>query len=266
MAMNYVPLDKNKHKELKVAVDPSFTFAKNTHLAAASIREFAQLASTMPLVFIKDPKTDRHHVVAMLGMEQGQNLFLLGDRWKGAHIPLNIVRYPFDVRPDGEKLGVYIDENSDLIKDDGQPLFTDAGEAADFLDNRQKLLSELANSEMLTQRFVDKVIELDLLEDIQIRLIYKNGQQRNITGMLGISEKKLMELADDKVVELHKAGFMGALYAMMLSLGQLNRLVELSDGTENPIQKMQMGLFNAEEAKAAEAKAAEAKAADKPVQ
>ena len=75
MAINFVPLDKEKHKDLKVAVNTSFSFAKNTHLAAATIREFAQLAATMPLVFIEDTTSKRHHVVTMLGMEQGQNLF-----------------------------------------------------------------------------------------------------------------------------------------------------------------------------------------------
>ena len=40
MAINFVPLDKEKHKDLKVAVNTSFSFAKNTHLAAATIREF----------------------------------------------------------------------------------------------------------------------------------------------------------------------------------------------------------------------------------
>ena len=68
MAINFVPLDKEKHKDLKVAVNTSFSFAKGTHLAAASIREFAQLAATMPLVFIEDNNTQRHHVVTMLGM------------------------------------------------------------------------------------------------------------------------------------------------------------------------------------------------------
>lgn len=240
MAINYIPLDKEKHKDTKVAVNNSFAYAKKTHLAAASIREFAQLASSMPIVFIKDPNTERHHVVAMLGMEQNQNLYLASDRWKAPHVPMNIMRYPFDVRPDGEKLGVYIDENSDMISEDGQALFTDAGEPTEFLKNRQQFLADLANSEMLTQRFIKQVTELELLEDIQIRLAYKDGKQRNVTGMMSINEKKLLELPEEKVVELHKSGFLGAMYAVMMSLGQLNRLVELSKDTDNPIQSMQL--------------------------
>ena len=93
---------------------------------------------------------------------------------------------------------------------------------------------------MMTQRFIKQVLELDLLEEIQIRLVYASGQQRNVTGMMSINEKKLLELPEDKVMELHKSGFLGAMYAIMMSLGQLNRLVELSKDTDNPIQTMQL--------------------------
>ncbi len=241
MAANYIPLDKEKHKDIKIASQHAFEFAQNTHLAAASIKEFARLASAMPIVFIKDPKTERHHIVAMLGVEQGQNLYLSEGQWQAPHVPMNILRYPFDVRPDGEKLGVFIDENSSLIAEEGLPLFNEEGEASDFLKNRQQFLADLANSELTTQRFVKQVSELGLLEAIRIRVSYEDGTQRNVTGMMSISEKKLIELEDDKVVELHKAGFMGAIYAMMMSLGQLNRLIELSKKSDNPIVNMQIG-------------------------
>lgn len=246
MAINYIPLDKEKHKNTKVAANNTFKYAKNTHLAAASIKEFAQLAACMPIVFIQDPKNDRYHCVAMLGMEQSQNLFLAGsgEQWHAPHVPMNILRYPFDVRPDGEKLGIYIDENSDFVGDEGQALFTEAGEPSDYLKNRQQFLADLANSELMTQRFVAKVTELELLDPIQIRLTYENGQTRNVTGMMSINEKKLLELDDEKVLDLHRSGFLGALYAVMMSLGQLNRLVELSNKTENPIKNMQLSVAN----------------------
>ncbi len=247
MAINYVPLDKTKHKELKVAVDSAFPYAQKSHLAAASIREFAQLAGAMPVVFIQDPESDKHHVVAMLGLEQDQNLFLHDGKWQAPAVPMNILRYPFDVRADGQNLAVFVDENSDLLNDNGQRLFDDNGEPTDFLKNRQQFLGELANSEMMTQRFVAKVVELDLLEDVQIRVNYENGQGRNVTGMKSINEKKLQELDDATVLELHKAGFLGAIYAVMMSLGQLNRMVELSNKTENPIRNMQISLAQLEQ-------------------
>jgi hypothetical protein len=237
--MNYIPLDKNKHKDLHVKLNNDFAHTKDTHLAAASIREYAQIASCMPIIFIKDPKSETTHSVAMLGIEQGVNLFMQNEQWSGHVVPLNIQRYPFDVRPDGEKLGVFIDENSDLIGKEGEPLFTE-GAASPFLDNRQKLLSELANSEMATRDFVKKLEDLGLLDSVIIRAQYVDGQQRNINGMQTISEKRLQALDADTIAELHKIGYLGAIYAVMLSLGQLNRLVQLTQTTANPVRALQL--------------------------
>lgn len=240
MAINYIPLDKDKHSDLKVLPKINFEYSKDTHLAAATIREFAQLAGTMPIFFIEDPSSKNVHTVAMLGIEQGKNLFWADETWNGPHVPLNIQRYPFDIRPDGEKLGVFIDENSDFISEQGEALFTAEGEPTEYLKNRQQFLAELANSEMLNQRFIAKVVELDLLEPVQIGVQYEAGQSRNITGINAISEKKLHELSDDVIVDLHKQGFLGAIYAMLLSLGQLNRLVELSAKTDMAVRALQL--------------------------
>ncbi|MGB3725343.1 MAG: SapC family protein [Glaciecola sp.] len=240
MAINYIPLDKNKHSALKVVPKVNFDLISKTHLAAATIREFAQLAGIMPLVFIEDPATKNVHTVAMLGLEQGNNLFWSEDRWQASHVPLNIQRYPFDIRPDGDKLGVFIDENSSQISDEGEALFTEDGEPSEFLKNRQQFLGDLANSEVQNQRFIKQIKELDLLEEIQIKVQYRSGQVRNVTGVLSINEKKLVALDDDKVLALHKSGYLGAAYSMMLSLGQLNRLVELTNKTDNPVQSIQL--------------------------
>lgn len=239
MTINYIPLDKNKHKDLHVKLNGEFAHAKDTHLAAASLREYAQLASCMPIIFIKDPKSDTTHSVVMLGIEQGVNLFMPEGKWTGHVVPLNIQRYPFDVRPDGDKLGIFIDENSDLVGKEGEPLFAEDAPSP-FLENRQKLLSELANSEMATRDFVKKLQDLGLLESIVIRAQYADGKQRNINGMQTISEKRLQALDADAIADLHKTGYLGAIYAVLLSLGQLNRLVQLTQSGANPVRALQL--------------------------
>ncbi|MGJ8679754.1 SapC family protein [Paraglaciecola sp.] len=253
MTMSYVPLDKEKHKATKVKLTNEFAHAKQAHIAAASILEYAQIASCMPIVFITDPASNSTHTVAMLGIEQGVNLFMKNDKWAGHVVPLNVQRYPFDVRPDGEKLGVFIDENSDLVGgEEGEVLFTEEGEPSPFLENRQQLLSDLANSEMATQNFVKKIIELDLLDPIVVQAKYVNGQQRNVNGMKTINETRLKALSDETILELHKAGYLGAIYAILMSLGQLNRIVQFTADSENPIQGLRLQVEKPEDAPAAE--------------
>ena len=264
MAMNYVPLDKAVHKDIKLSTKNDFAFTQNTHLAAASIREFAQLAGAIPMVFIKDEQTGNHHTVCMLGIEKESNLYFAEGRWQAPQVPMNIQRYPFDIRPDNGNLGVFIDDASTLITDDGAPLFTAEGEAADLLKNRLEFLDFLANSERLTQEFINKVVELDLLTEIEIRMVTDAGERRAITGMLSIDENKLFNLPDEEILTLHKKGFSGAIYALMMSLSQLNRLVELSNKTDKPIRSLQIVNLAAEAAAKAKALAEkEAEATDK---
>lgn len=248
MTINYIPLDKEKHKDLKVNLKHDFSFAKDTHLAAVTLREFPQVASAMPLVFVKDNKAGSVHAIAMLGTEQNVNMFMHDGKWQSHAIPMNVVRYPFDVRPDGEKLGVFIDENSPLVGKEGEPLFTAEGEATPFLQNRQQLLADLANSEIASQRFTKALTDMDLLQPMQIHIEYVSGERRTLNGIITINETKLAELADDKVLELHKAGFLAPIYTMLTSLGQLNRLVQLSANTDKPIKAMQLALEKKTEA------------------
>ena len=246
MATNYIPLDKEKHSALKINLKHNFDFAHKTHLSAVTLREYAQIASCMPMVFINDPQSGNYHGVAMLGLEPEQNLYVKDGKWQAHAVPLNIQRFPFDVRPDGDKLGVYIDENSDLISDDGEALFTESGEPTEFLKNRQQMLGDIANSEMATQRFIKQLQELELLEPLDMIVHYADGQTRNVTGVTTISEARVNELDDDKILDLKKTGFLGAIYAMLLSLGQLNRFVTLSADTDKPIRAIQLKTAQAE--------------------
>ena len=108
------------------------------------------------------------------------------------------------------------------------------------------------------------MVELDLLTEIEIRMVTDAGERRAITGMLSIDENKLFNLPDEEILTLHKKGFSGAIYALMMSLSQLNRLVELSNKTDKPIRSLQIVNLAAEAAAKAKALAEkEAEAADK---
>lgn len=249
MTTNYIPLDKDKHSALKVNLKHNFEFAKDTHLAATTIREFAQVGSCMPIVFVKEPTAGSLHAIAMFGLEQGSNMFFQDDKWQAHVMPLSIQRFPFDVRPDGDKLGVFIDEKSELVGEtEGQALFNESGEPSEFLQHRHNMLSEIANSEMSTQKFIKQLEAYNLIDEVQLVVQYATGQKRNVTGLHSISEKRLNELDDEKILDLKKTGFLGAIYAVLLSISQLNRLVQLSAKSEQPIASINMAL--ASEAKA----------------
>ncbi|GGO68874.1 SapC family protein [Bowmanella pacifica] len=241
MARNYVILDKEAHKGLKVKQDPTLAHGKSSHLIGVSLREFARASSAVPLVLIKDESSERYYVAGLYGLNEGVNLYYSDEGWQSHFAPLNLQRYPFDVRPNGEQLSIFIDKDSELVGEaEGFDLFKEDGSVSEYLETRQRLLTDLVNSENLTQEFVKQLVDLDLVDEIRLGIRYANGEQRQLVGLNSISEEKLMKLDDEQVLKLHRSGFLGAMYAMLSSMGQLNRLVQFSQKTDNPIASIQM--------------------------
>jgi hypothetical protein len=255
---SFVPLDKNKHKNLKVTMDTSFSSCKSAHLAAVALKEAPFAASAMPLVIVKTTQNDTYHIAGMMGIEPNTNLFCQDNKWQGHHVPWNVQRYPFDLRGDREKVVIFIDENSDLVSEDkGEALFDAEGNATPHLENVRGLVGQIAESEMKSSAFFKQLEDYDLLDPISIRVIFADGEKKNLVGMYGISEERLLKLSDEAVLDLMRSGSLGMLYAMLTSIGQLNTLVRLSQTTSKPVVNIQFGIDEAAQ-KTDETKAPEA--------
>lgn len=240
---SFVPLDKNKHKNIKVRVDTTFASCKESHLAAISLKEVPFAAAAMPLVIIQTPENGTYHVAGMMGVEPNTNLFCQDDTWLGHHVPWNVQRYPFDLQGNQERVIICIDENSDLVGEkDGEALFDDKGDATEHLERVRALVSQIADSEINSAKFFEHIKKYDLLDPMSVKVIFADGERRNLVGMYSISEQRLLKLPDEAVLELTRTGSMGMLYAMMTSVGQLNTLVRISKTTAKPIVNIQYGL------------------------
>ncbi|AWL12932.1 hypothetical protein HMF8227_02480 [Saliniradius amylolyticus] len=237
---DFVVLNKDEHKDLKIKHDPTLAHGKESHLIAIAVNEYARAASSVPIVLIKDDKNDTYHSTGLYGLEANKNLYFSEEGWQAHYAPLNLQRYPFDIRPEGEQLIVFIDQGSELVnKDEGQALF-DGDKASEYLESRQRMLGDLVRGENMTREFIKEVDEMGLIDELNLGVIFKDGTRKNLVGLYNINEKKLHELTDEQVLQLHRRGFMGAIYAMLTSVGQLNRLVQLSQNSDNPVQGIQV--------------------------
>ena len=69
-----------------------------------------------------------------------------------------------------------------------------------------------------------------------------------VKGIYTINEAELRLLSDELVVDFNKQGYLMAIHAMLASLGQVNRLIKLHNGSEEPkIAGVQMRLDSGEE-------------------
>ncbi|MBW7877453.1 MAG: SapC family protein, partial [Candidatus Cloacimonetes bacterium] len=160
-----VPITKDGHKKTKIKALSSFEFAKNINLAAIMVHEFSRAAAIYPIVFLEDKDKDQFRPTVLLGLEQGENLFVKDGKWNASYIPAIIRRYPFALAKTGEedRFTICLDEASDLVNDkEGQELFDKAGEPAEVMERVKKYLSELQQMEKFTEAFCQYMISLNM--------------------------------------------------------------------------------------------------------
>lgn len=254
---NIVPIKKEQHKKLKVSSKRNLAHAAKQHILPINAREFAQASTSFPVVFVKDPDTSRFRSVIMLGLDAGENLFYGEDLWNALYVPQSIGMVPFGLGLDPEKektLTTCIDlDNSFVGEDKDQALFDEQGNETDFFKGVQESLGQLYDNEVASEKFTQEMVDNELLQELELTLAFANGENKRLVGIYTIDEKKLQALSDEKVVDFHKRGLFVPMYAMLGSIGQINRLIQLrneSDGAK--IQGIQIKPITNEEPAAVE--------------
>lgn len=232
---NFVPLRKEQHQNLKLASKRELSHVDGQHIVPVTAAEFAQASSSFPIVFVKNPDSPRYRSVAMLGLEAGENLFFTDDKWSGLTLPQSMGMAPFGLGLDPDKentLTACVDVDSTLVGEDKElALFDEDGKETEVLTNVQNSLGRLYENEKMTENFVKELEDNDLLQELELLVNLSSGEKKKVTGVFTISEDKVKSLADDKVLDFHKRGLFVPMYAMLGSLGQINRLVQLRNLT-----------------------------------
>ena len=226
-----VPVALERHRHKKVRNTTQFDYAAGFHIAYVTVHEFARAAATYPIVFLEDKPNDGFRPVVLLGLQPGENLFLGADgAWNASYIPAMIRRYPFALSKGTEenRFVVCVDEASTLLSDtEGAPMFDEKGEPTQVIENVKRYLSELQQMDMLTQQFSRFLLTNNLLTPLNMR-VNATAQARNITGCYVINEERLNAFSDALFLEVRAKGFLPAMYAHLMSLPQIERLVQLS--------------------------------------
>jgi hypothetical protein len=234
------PLSFENHKSKKVKSIDSFDFIAKTHMATVMVHEFPKVAPTYPIVFLQDPKNDSFRPVALLGLEEGENLFIQDGKWMASYIPAIIRRYPF-VLAKGQEEGrftICIDEECEFVNDqEGQDLFTEEGKPSEALERVKKYLQELQQMELFTEAFVAYLSEKNLFTPLNMNLKVGAGV-KNVTGAYMINEERLNSLSGETFEEMRKKNYLAVIYAHLTSLGQMERLVSFKNNTVASIQSL----------------------------
>lgn len=225
---NVVPLNRERHRNLKLRPsDGRVAFAAGAHFVPVAAVEFFDAARDYPIVFAG---SDDATPLSILGLRDGENLFVDEDgRWaKGAYVPVFVRRYPFilsRVGPEATDFAVCLDEAFDgLSEAEGTPLFDDGGKESELVTRVVGVLQNFLTETERTRRFVERLRGLDLLTVQSMQVQDGTGRTFALRDFRMVDEKKLKELDNDVVADLHRSGYLGCIYAHLVSLGNIAKL------------------------------------------
>lgn len=226
-----VALSPSNHKGLKIKQNGNVDYLKSVHAAKVYAPEYTNAAIDYPIVFIKDAQSNEFFSVLIWGTTPGENLYVENSKWVGGFVPASVRCFPFSMskNPDNaDSLLVGIFEDSELInKDEGSLMFNDDGTDTEWMGSIKKFLVQVYEQEQLTLLLAKKLDSLDLLIPQTISFqAPEGGEEKKLDGFYIVDRKKLAELPEKDFMELGRQGALEAIYAHLLSLNTLQKLVK----------------------------------------
>ncbi len=222
-----VLLNNVDHKDLRVITQRGAAYGDNVMLAHTFADEFRNLQAHYPIVFQKSAQGS-FHPVALLGFQEGDNLFLGPEGWDASYLPLAIEREPFYIGKQDEELLVHVDLDSPRIaRDDrGTALFLPHGGSSEHLERVTSVLLAIHEGLQSTPAFVAALLQHDLLESFVLDVEGADGSQSRLSGFYTINEERLAQLPAEPLHRLQQAGQLQAIYMAVASLSNLRGLIE----------------------------------------
>jgi len=216
---NLISISSTEHKDLRVNPASSLMPQSNTD-------EFSRLSAQYPLVFVKHEDTGKFVCTALMGLNEGENLFIDGNELNAFCLPLNLARQPFFLglgeNESEDDIVVCIDMDHPCVNtENGDRIFDEKGEQAKLLQDSCSILATLYHGEKNTVGFVEQLISLDLLTPITLSITYNDQSKSQIDGLYTIDEDKLVELDGESLKSMNEKKYLSAAYTMLVSLGQI---------------------------------------------
>ncbi|NTU57885.1 MAG: SapC family protein [Chlorobiaceae bacterium] len=238
MYSNAVALNRERHSDLTISPSPKgFLFAADLLTVMIVSSEFYDVGRQFPIIFTISPDKVVQPV-ALLGFEEGENLFVDEDgKWTGRYIPAYLRRYPFittDESVDGQAI-VCFDEAFDGFNLEGGTALFENGEPTAKTVEIQNFLQGYLQQLQQTRAFGAMLLEKDLLREISAQANLVDGRSYGLNGMHMVDEQKFAELSDDEVAHMFRNGTLPLIYAHLLSMRNLQELVERK-GTRSQVE------------------------------
>lgn len=236
----FVLLDPEKHKHLRVITERSARYGDDVHFAMTFPFEFRNVQGYYPIFFQKDASSGKFYPIALFGFERGENLFLTESGWDARYIPIMIRRQPFligfqDDPDDAEQKRAIVSidmDNPRVNESEGEVLFPEQGGTSEFLQTVTGSLELIHQANEHSARFMEALIEHDLLEAFTLEITLDDGSGNQLMGFYTINEDALRQLSGPAFASLNEQGFLQPIFMAVASHSRIAKLVELKNAAQ----------------------------------
>lgn len=233
---NPKPLNKEAHAKFGVKqVKKPFEFMAKQHFIPLTAQEFGSAATSYPVVFAPG---EEKMPIAIMGIRQEENLFVDDGQFaQDFYMPAFARRYPFVLAndPNNQRFVVCVDEDATCVTNKKpERKFFEGDNASEFTTEAFQFLQNFEKDRQSTQLMVNRFKELDLFEMKDMHFQNPNnpdgtpGERQKIAEYFAVSEEKLRGLDEKTLKELNDSGMLSVAHAHLMSLGNWQRLVNMT--------------------------------------
>lgn len=227
---NHQILNFADHAGLRVRSGAGEQFGDNVMACLTVPAEFRQVQGYFPIVFRRDLTSGAFSALALFGFENGENLFLDGERWDARYRPLALTIQPFLIgraATDSEVAQVHIDMASPRISNSGEGtlLFDENGKPTPYIEAIAEQLGDLDHGYRASPAFFAAMERFELLEPFTVDVPLNDGSRHSLVGYHTIDEERVAALGSDALGALHSKGHLQPLFMAMASLSRFGDLV-----------------------------------------
>jgi hypothetical protein len=237
----HVLLNNVEHKDLKVVTRYSAEYGDGVHAVLTFPTEYVDIQREYPILFRR--QGDSWQSVALLGLEEGENLFLDDGRWNAHYVPGIVARGPFLIGFQRQEIEgaerrepvVHVDLDDPRVNElEGEPVFLEHGGNTPYLQRIAAILRGIQEGIAVSKPMFAAFESHGLIEPANIEVEVHADVRYVLRGFHTISRDRLAALDGGALERLNKAGFLEGAFLVLASLGNIRKLIDLKNRRMSP--------------------------------
>jgi hypothetical protein len=238
--MTTVLLNNVDHHDLRVITRHAAEFGDAVNQTLVFPTEFESVQRHYPIVFRRDAE-GALRPVALLGLAQGENLFLDGaGGWRSAYVPALLQRGPFSIgtpdTPNGEPMIRIALDHPRVSRSEGSAVILTQGGNSPYLEHVTGVLRTIYIGHHMLEPMIAAFEQAGLLRPINLEARVAEAEVYAFPDVLTIDRERLAALDRDELAALHREGFLQCAFLAAASLANMQRLVELKSQAQAQAQ------------------------------